>query len=195
MGQIIYEGISYKSPVEMLTLIIHQMNETVMNRELYKPIARAMTALFLVVLVKFAAVLTLKSAVEFYSFVDIALSLAVVIILLNFRIEFNRLIAEQDSRSIVTGLVIALVLITLYISFRHYSDFLPYGSYHIFFFLLLMIPIYSLWEVLHKNTDRLSDFFILAEKRITCSCGWENPDFNRYCGGCGSPLPHRRDSQ
>ncbi len=47
------------------------MNETVMNRELYKPIARAMTALFLVVLVKFAAVLTLKSAVEFYSFVDI----------------------------------------------------------------------------------------------------------------------------
>lgn len=123
-----------------------------MNRELYRPIARAMTAFILVILIKFAAVLTLKS-LEFYPFVDIALSIAVIIILLKFRVEFNRVITNEDSRSIVTGLILVFVIITLYATFRLYSEFLPYGMYHIVFFLLLMAPLYFLWEVLHKNAD------------------------------------------
>lgn len=162
-----------------------------MNREISRPIARAVTALILVILIKFAAVLTLKT-VEFYSFVDIALSIAVIIILLKFRVEFNRVITNEDSRSIVTGLVLALVIITLYAAFRPYSEFLPYGVYHIVFFLLLMAPLYFLWEVLHKNVDRFSELFVLTEKRTSCSCGWENPTSSKYCGGCGSPLPERK---
>ena len=166
-----------------------------MNRELYRPIARAITALILIILIKFAAVLTLKNTVEFYSFVDIALSIAVIIILLKFRVELNNVITNEDSRSIVTGLVLTLVIITLYVTFRPYSDFLPNGIYHIVFFLLLMVPLYYLWEVVHKNADSLSELFVLTEKRITCSCGRENSTSNRYCGGCGSLLTQRRDSE
>ena len=162
-----------------------------MNRELHRPIARAITAFFLVILIKFAADMTLKT-LEFYSYVDIALSIAVIIILLKFRVEFNRVIKNEDSRSIVTGFVLALAIITLYATFRPYSGFLPYGTYHIVFFLLLMAPLYYLWEVLHKNADRFSELFVLTEKRAICSCGWENPASGRYCGGCGSPLPERK---
>ena len=163
-----------------------------MNKELYRPIARAITALILIILIKLAATLTLKNT-EFYSFVDIALSIAVIIILLKFRVEFNNVITNEDSRSIVTGLVLTLVIITFYVTFRPYSDFLPYGIYHIVFFLLLLMPLYFLWEVLHKNADRLSELFVLTEKRIICSCGQENPTSNRYCSGCGSHLAQRED--
>jgi len=103
-----------------------------MNKELYRPIARAITAFILIILIKFAAMLTLKNTVEFYSFMDIALSIAVIIILLKFRVEFNSVITNEDSRSIVTGLVFTLVIITLYVTFRPYSEFLPYGIYQNF---------------------------------------------------------------
>jgi hypothetical protein len=160
-----------------------------MKRELYRPIAGAITAFILVILIKFAAVMTLKT-LEFYYLVDIALSIALIIILLKFRVEFNRVITNEDSRSIVTGFVLTLVIITLYATFRPYSEFLPYGTYHIVFFLLLMAPLYYIWEVLHKNADRFSELFVLTEKRAICSCGWENPKSGKYCGGCGSLL-HR----
>jgi hypothetical protein len=159
-----------------------------MNREIYKPISRAITAFILVILVKFAAVLTLRNNVDYYYFVDIGLSIAVIIILLKFRVEFNKVITNEDSRSIVTGLVLVFVILTLYATFRPYSGSLPYGIYHIVFFLLLMIPLYFLWEVLHKNSDRFSELFVLTEKRTKCSCGWESPTSSKYCGGCGSPL-------
>lgn len=162
-----------------------------MNREIYRPISRAITAFILIILIKFAAELTLKT-LEFYYFVDIALSIAVIIILLNFRVEFNRVITNEDSREIVTGLVLVFVILTLYATFRPFSGSLPFGIYHIVFFLLLMVPLYFLWEVLHKNTDRLSELFILTEKRAICSCGWENPASGKYCGGCGSLLPERK---
>ncbi len=162
-----------------------------MNKELYRPIARAITGLILVIIIKFAAVLTLKNTVEFYSLVDIALSIAVIIILLKFRVEFSTLVTNEDSRSVVTRLVLALVVITLYITFRPYSELLPYGIYYIIFFLLLMLPLYYLWEVVHKNTDRLSELFVLTEKRLICPCGWENPTSSRYCGRSGSLLSRR----
>lgn len=162
-----------------------------MNREIYRPISRAITAFVLIILIKFAAELTLKT-LEFYYFVDIALSIAVIIILLKFRDEFNRVITNEDSRSIVTGLVLAFVVLALYATFRPFSGSLPFGIYHIVFFLLLMAPLYYLWEVLQKNTDRLSELFVLTEKRALCSCGWENPVSGKYCGGCGSPLPERK---
>lgn len=166
-----------------------------MNKELYRPIARAITALILIILIKLAADLTLKNTVEFYSFVDILLSIAVIIILLKFRVEFNNKITNVDSRSIVTGLIVTLVIITLYITFRPYSRLLPFGIYHIVFFLLLLVPLYFLWEVVHKNADRLSELFVLTEKRIVCSCGRENTASNRYCGGCGSLLAQKGDSE
>jgi hypothetical protein len=165
-----------------------------MNKELYRPISRAITALILIILIKLAATLTLKNT-EFYSFVDIALSIAVIIILLKFRVELNNVITNEDSRSIITGLVLTLVIITFYVTFRPYSEFLPYGIYHIVFFLLLIIPLYFLWEIVHKNADRLSDLFVLTEKRIICSCGQENPTSNRYCSGCGSHLAKKEDKE
>lgn len=162
-----------------------------MNQEIYRPISRAITAFILVILIKFAAELTLKT-LEIYYLVDIALSIAVIIILLKFRVEFNRVIINEDSRSIVTGLVLAFVILTLYATFRPYSEFLPYGTYHIVFFLLLMAPLYYIWEVLHKNASRFSDLFVMTEKRAICNCGYENPASNKYCGGCGSPLTGKK---
>ena len=166
-----------------------------MNKELYRPIARAITALILIILIKFAADLTLKNIVEFYSFVDILLSIAVIIILLKFRVEFNNILTNEESRSIVTGLVLTLAIITLYVTFRPYSRDLPYGIYHIVFFLLLIIPLYFLWGIVHKNADRLSELFVLTEKRIICSCGKENPTSNMYCSGCGSHLAQKEDQE
>ena len=165
-----------------------------MNREIYRPISRAITAFILVILIKFAAELTLKT-LEYYYFVNIGLSIAVIIILLKFRVEFNRAITNSDSQSIVTGLVLALVIITLYVTFRPYSEILPYGLYHIVSFLLLLAPLYYIWEVMHKNADRFSELFVLTEKRIKCTCGWENPAISKYCGGCGSPLDQKSGSE
>lgn len=161
-----------------------------MNRELYKPISNAIAAFFLVILIKLAAMMTLKPS-DVYSFVDIVLSFGVIIILLKFRIEFNRIITGKDAQTCVTGAVFALVIITLYITLMPYFDLMPYGVYHIIFFLLLLVPVYSLWSVINKNSDRLAEFFILSEKFTECSCGWKNPGSGRYCGGCGLPLPER----
>jgi hypothetical protein len=163
-----------------------------MNKEQYRPITKAIPALILIILIKLAATLTLKNT-EFYSFADIALSIAVIIILLKFRFELNNVLTNEDSRSIVTGLVLTLAIITLYVTFRPYSNDLPYGIYHIVFFLLLIIPLYVLWEIVHKNADRLSELFVLTEKWIICSCGQENPPSNRYCSGCGSHLAQQED--
>jgi hypothetical protein len=85
------------------------------------------------------------------------------------------------------------VIITLYLTFRPYSGFLPYGVYDVLFFLLLLVPLYSLWTVIDKNTDKLSELFILKEKGTKCSCGWENSGSNRYCGKCGLALSEKQN--
>ncbi len=166
-----------------------------MNRELYMPVIRAIVALVLVILVKFAAMLTLRDTRTVYAAVDIALSLAVVIVLLRFRPEFNRQLAISkpdfpEARSFITGLVLLLVILTLYWTFAPYSGALPAGSYNILFFILALVPVYLLWSILNKNAGRLSEVLLLStrEEKRKCSCGWENPETARFCNKCGSPL-------
>jgi cobalamin synthase len=166
-----------------------------MNRELYMPVIRAIVALVLVILVKFVAMLTLRDTRAVYAVVDIALSLAVVIVLLRFRLEFNRQLAISkpdfpEARSFITGLVLLLVILTLYWTFAPYSGVLPHGSYNILFFILALVPVYLLWSILNKNAGRLSEVLLLStrEEKRKCSCGWENPETARFCNKCGSPL-------
>ncbi len=166
-----------------------------MNRELYMPVIRAIVALVLVILVKFVAMLTLRDTRTVYAVVDIALSLAVVIVLLRFRLEFNRqlVVSKPDfpeARSFITGLVLLLVILTLYWTFAPYSRVLPDGSYSILFFILALVPVYLLWSILNKNASRLSEVLFLStkEEKSKCSCGWENPGTARFCNKCGSPL-------
>jgi cobalamin synthase len=166
-----------------------------MNRELYMPVIRAIVALVLVILVKFAAMLTLRDTRTVYAVVDIALSLAVVIVLLRFRLEFNRQLATSkpdfpEARSFITGLVLLLVILTLYWAFVPYSGAFPDGSYSILFFILALVPVYLLWSILNKNAGRLSEVLLLStkEEKRTCSCGGENPGTARFCNKCGSPL-------
>ncbi|VVB88658.1 Uncharacterised protein [uncultured archaeon] len=171
-------------------------NDEGMNKELYRPVIKAIAALFLIVLIKLAALLTLKQVSTFYTTLDIILSLAVIIILLRFRRDFNlqlgiSLPGFPEAQAAVSGLILLLVILTLYETFSPFLGLLPYGVFNIVFFILALIPVYSLWNLVYKNSDRFLDLigFIPAEGKKICSCGWENPGSNKFCGKCGSPLP------
>lgn len=166
-----------------------------MNKELCRPVMKAIIALFLIVLVKIVAMLTLKDVDTVYPVMTVVLSIAVVIILLRFRLEFNRQLRISmpgfpEAESIVTGIVLLLVILTLYGTFLPYSDALPYGTYNILFFILALVPVYSLWNLLARHAERLSELllFIPHEEGLQCSCGWKNPATAKFCNRCGSPL-------
>jgi membrane protease YdiL (CAAX protease family) len=169
-----------------------------MNRELYRPVTNAIAAFVLIVLVKLVALLTLKETGTIYQVLDFILSLAVIVVLLKFGKDFNQelgiaLPGYPETRSAVSGLIFLLVVLTLYGMFSPFSDLLPHEVYNIMFFLLALVPVYFLWKILYKNSDRFSDFlgFIIAGEKTTCSCGWENPGMNNFCGKCGMPLQNR----
>lgn len=166
-----------------------------MKRELYAPVMRAIAALVLVIMVKLVAIVTLGDADRIYSAVNIALSLAVVIVLLRFRQEFNRelVISKPDlpeAQSFITGIVLLLGILIVYGTFAPYSGTLPYGVYSIIFFVLALTPVYLLWSILNKNAHRLSELLLLSssEGERTCSCGRENPGSAKFCSRCGSLL-------
>ncbi len=170
-----------------------------MNKELSRHVMRAIVALVLIVLIKIAALAILRDIEVVFPVLDIVLSLAVIMVLLKFRKEFNSQLAvsskgSQGAQSIVSGLVFLLVILALYGTFIPYSSLLPYGLYQIIFFFLVLVPIYSLWNLLYRHTDRLSDFFgpILYEEKKSCSCGWENPGSAKFCNRCGSILEEKK---
>jgi hypothetical protein len=169
-----------------------------MNKELSRPIMRAIVALVLIIIVKLAAMVILIDIEIVYPVVDILLSLVVVTVLLRLRKELNTQLENsspnsQNHQSIVSGIILLLVIFTLYGTFIHYSYILPYGFYQLIFFFLALFPIYSLWNILNKNSDRLSDFFslILYEEKTKCTCGWENPHSAKYCNSCGSSIKEK----
>ncbi len=166
-----------------------------MNRELFRPVMRAIVALFLIVLIKLVAMQILREIDLAYSLIDVALSLGVIVVLLKFRQEFNRQLGISspgfpEAQSIISGIVLLLAVLVLYGAFAPYSYFLPYSLYYVIFFVLALVPVYLLWNILYKHSDRLSDFFslLLAEEKILCSCGRENPASSKYCNRCGSAL-------
>lgn len=89
--------------------------------------------------------------------------------------------------------MILLVILTLYGAFSPFSGYLPYGSYYIIFFILMLVPVYSLWKILYKNTGALTEFLrnISLDEEIECSCGYKNPLSARFCSRCGSPLQEK----
>jgi len=166
-----------------------------MDKELYRPATRAIAALFLIVLIKIVAMLTLRDVDAVYPVAGVVLSIAVVIVLLRFRADFNRQlgISKPDfpqAQSFVTGIVLLLVILTLYGTFLPYSDTLPYGTYNILFFILSLVPVYFLWNLLTKHAERLSGLllFISTEEKLACSCGWKNPLSAKFCNRCGLSL-------
>lgn len=166
-----------------------------MNKELYRPVAKAIAALFLIVLVKIVAMLTLRDIVTAYSVINVVLSIAIVLVLLKFRLDFNKQlgISNQDfpqAQSFVTGMVLLLVILTLYGAFLPYAGMLPYGTYNILFFILALVPVYTLWNLITKHAERLSGLllFISPEEKLECSCGWKNPSSAKFCNSCGLPL-------
>lgn len=171
-----------------------------MNKELYRPVMNAIAALFLIVLIKIVAMLTLRDVGTAYSVVGVVLSIAVVLVLLRFRLDFNRQlgISKPDfpqAQSFVTGIVLLLVILTLYGTFLPFADTLPYGIYNIMFFILALVPVYSLWNILTKNAERLSGLLLLIypEETLECSCGWKNPISAKFCSRCGSSLQEKRE--
>ncbi len=133
-----------------------------MDTELLRPVIRAIVAFVLIILVKITAMLTLIRFGIAYLVIDIVLSFAVIFVLFRFMQEFNSKIKEKypnypEATSVVTGIISLLIILTLYGTFRPFSRALPDGTYHIIFFILALIPIYYLWQVLYKNTERLSE--------------------------------------
>jgi len=166
-----------------------------MKKELHRPMINAIFAFFLIVLVRIVAMLTLKKAEPVYLFVGIAISLAVVFVLLRFMKEFNRQLGitspeYPQAQSIVKWFVILLVILTLYGAFSPFSEDFPSYLYQILFFMLTLIPVYFLWNILRKNTDIFSELLgkISLEDKLVCACGWKNPVTAKFCNRCGSPL-------
>jgi hypothetical protein len=166
-----------------------------MNQELYRPATRAIIALFLIVLIKIVAMLTLRDVVTAYSVMNVVLSIAVVLVLLRFGLDFNRQLGISkpdfpEAQSFVTGIVLLLVILTLYGTFLPYADTLPYRTYNILFFILALIPVYTLWNILTKHAERLSQLllFISQEEKPECSCGFKNPASADFCNRCGLSL-------
>jgi hypothetical protein len=165
-----------------------------MKRELFKPLTNAIFALFLILLIKIVAAIMLKHVEDANFYLEIMLSLAVVIVLLKFMQEFNRQLVitspgYPQARSVIKWGVILLVILTLYGTFSFLSS-LPYGIYHIFFFLVTLIPVYYLWNIIYRNSDMFSDILrnVFSEEVIACSCGWKNEVSSKYCSKCGSVL-------
>ncbi len=166
-----------------------------MDKELYRPVTKAIAALFLIVLIKIIAMLTLRDIDAVYPIINVILSIAVIFILLRFRADFNRQlgISKPDfpqAQSFVTGIVLLLVILTLYGTFLPYSDTLPYRIYNIAFFILALVPVYYLWNLLAEHAERLSWLllFISPEETLECSCGWKNPPSAKFCNRCGLSL-------
>ncbi|MDD5474651.1 MAG: zinc ribbon domain-containing protein [Candidatus Methanoperedens sp.] len=167
-----------------------------MKKELQRPVVNAIFALLLIILVRLFAMIMLKKVDTAYSVAEIALSLAVVVILLRFMKEFNRQFALSSPeypqvQSLVRWFIILLVILTLYGALGSLSDYLPYGIYYITFFLLALVPVYYLWVILYKNTDMFPELLrnICLEDNLVCSCGWENPIPAKFCNRCGLSLP------
>jgi hypothetical protein len=166
-----------------------------MKKELLKPIINAIFALFLIILVKIVAMIMLKKVSGVNDLIDIALSLAVVVVLLTFMQEFNKQLEVSSPefpqvRSIVSWLIFLLIVLTLYGAFSPFSAGLPYGIYFIIFFILALVPVYFLWKILYKNMDKISSLLesISSEEKTRCSCGLENPVSAKFCNSCGLPL-------
>ncbi len=166
-----------------------------MKKELQKPVVNAIFALLFIILVRLVAMIMLKKVDTAYSVADIALSLAVVVILLRFMKEFNQQLALSSPeytqvQSAVRWFIILLVILTLYGAFVSLSDYLPPGIYYIVFFLLALVPVYYLWVILYKNTDMFSGLVrnICLEDKLVCSCGWKNPIPAKFCNRCGLSL-------
>jgi hypothetical protein len=169
-----------------------------MKKELLKPIINAIFALFLITLVKIVAMVMLKEVRGVNDLIDIALSLAVVIVLLTFMQEFNKQLEISSPefpqfRSMVSWLIFLLVVLTFYGAFSPFFSGLPYGIYFVIFFILALVPVYFLWKILYKNTDMLSSLLenISIEEKTMCSCGMENPESARFCNSCGLPLQEK----
>ena len=165
-----------------------------MRKELLKPVMNAIFALLLLGLIKIVAMFMLKEVNDLLTYIDIVLSLAVVIVLLKFMMEFNRQleITSPDHfqvRSLVKWIVILMVILTLYGAFGMFSN-IPYGLYYIIFFILTLVPVYFLWKILYNNSDILPDILrnVFSEEIIKCSCGWKNPVYAKFCQKCGSVL-------
>ncbi|MDO9096737.1 MAG: zinc ribbon domain-containing protein [Candidatus Methanoperedens sp.] len=166
-----------------------------MKKELQKPVINAILALILIILVRIVAMVILKPVDTIYSVIDIALSLAVIVVLLRLMSEFNRQLAISSpgypqARHAVKWFILLLVILTLYGAFRQFAADLPYGIYYIIFFILALIPVYSLWNVLYKNAALVLELIknISLEDNLMCSCGWNNPISAKFCNRCGSPV-------
>ena len=169
-----------------------------MKKELLKPIINAIFELFLIILVKIVAMVMLNRVRGVNDIIDIALSLAVVVVLLTFMQEFNKQLEMSSPefpqfRSIVSWLIFLLIVLTFYGAFSPFFAGLPYGIYFIIFFILALVPIYFLWRILYKNTNMISSFLenLSIEDKTRCSCGMENPESSRFCNSCGLPLQEK----
>ncbi len=170
-----------------------------MKKELLKPMINAIFALFLIILVKIVAMVMLKKVSDVNTLIDIALSLAVVIVLLTFMQEFNKQLETSSPefpqlRQVVSWLIFLFIVLTLYGAFNPFSGDLPYGIYFIIFFILALVPVYFLWKILYKNADKISSLIesFSFEEKTRCSCGMENPESAKFCNSCGLPLKEKK---
>lgn len=162
-----------------------------MRKELNRPVIRAIFALVLIGIIRIIASAMLRN--EDVYLIYIALSLAVVVVLLRFAEEFNHQLGISfpqypQAQSVVSWFVVLLVIFTLYGAFFPFARYLPAGIYSIIFFVVALIPVYYLWNTLYRNTDLLSEFFENIFKEKECSCGFKNPASANFCSRCGLPL-------
>ncbi len=162
-----------------------------MIKELNRPVIRAILALVLIAIIRVIASVMLRN--EDAYLIYIALSLAVVVVLLRFAEEFNHQLGISfpqypQAQPVVSWFVVLLIILTLYGAFSPFASYLPRGVYSIIFFVLALIPVYYLWKILYNNTDLISEFFENIFKEKECSCGFKNSASANFCNRCGLTL-------
>ena len=88
----------------MLTFIMLRSKGAAIRKVLLKSVMNAIFALFLLGLIKIVAMFMLKEVNHILTYIDIAISLSVVIVLLKFMMDFNHQlkIASQDHFQVLT---------------------------------------------------------------------------------------------
>jgi len=152
--------------------------------ELVRPIVRVIIALIILGIVKFVirelpmfqGLWIPGSPFSASTIVDIAISLFMIVIILNFGREFGgqlrvRFPTFPESTRIVLSLVYIIAVVIAYDAFygvaRFYLTWEYMWIYSALFVLLVIIPLYSFGTTLYSNIHKLTDLFTYKVTEVT----------------------------
>lgn len=186
------------------------MRELRVPREFYRPLIRAGVTLLMLwvigIIVKRLPMLQELSLPEVpfsgAAIAEMALSLLMVGILVNFAVEFGRQLRVALPQFPESGMVVASLMYIIAIVIAHHT-LSPVGRfllkddmwiYQLGFLALAIVPLCMGGLTLYKNADKIADLVATRIQKVTtavvtCSeCGAPNEPEAKFCLNCGADL-------